>query len=60
MIGDAILEVLYIFGDASGLGFGSSWKEGISVGYRFVVWNEEVNGMSSNCREFLNLVETLE
>ena len=28
-----ILEVLYIFGDASGLGFRLSWTKRISVGY---------------------------
>ena len=52
-------EVLYIFGDASGSGFGSSWTEGISVGYRFGVWNEEGDGTSSNYREFCNLLDTL-
>ena len=30
--GAAVVEVVYIFGDASGLGFGLSWREGISVG----------------------------
>ena len=34
ILGAAILGVLYIFGDASSSGFGSSWMEGISVGYR--------------------------
>ena len=48
--GAAILEVLYIFGDASGSGFGSSRREGISVGYRFGLCNEEGYGTSSNCR----------
>ena len=43
-----ILEVLYIFGDSSGLGFGSSWTEGRSIGYRFGVWNEEGYGTGSN------------
>ena len=36
----AIVEVVYIFGDAYGLGFRSSCTEGISGGYRFGVWNE--------------------
>ena len=31
--GAAILEVVYIFGYASGSGFGSLWKEWISLGY---------------------------
>ena len=54
--GAAILEVLYIFGDASGLGFGSSWKEGISVCYWFGLWNEEGYVTSSNYSKFHNLV----
>ena len=54
------MEVLYIFGDASGSGFGLSWMEGISVGYRFGFWNEGGDGTSSNYREFRNQVETLE
>ena len=58
--GADILEVLYIFGDAYGSVFGLSWMEGISVGYRFGVWNEEVDVTSSPFREFCNIVETLE
>ena len=58
--GAAIVEVVYIFGHAYGSGFGLSWIEGISVGYRFGVWNEEGNGTSSNYREFCDLLETLE
>ena len=33
--GAAILEVFLIFGDASDLGFGLLWTEGVSVGCRF-------------------------
>ena len=58
--GATILEVLYIFGDASGSGFGSSWTEGISIGYRFGVCNEEGYGTISNYRDFCNIVETFE
>ena len=57
---DAILKVLYIFGDESGSGFGTSWTEGIFVGYRFGVRNEEGYGTISNYRQFWNLVEILE
>ena len=46
--GAKIVEVMYIFGDANGLGFGSLWTEGISIGYWFGVWNEEGDGTSSN------------
>ena len=46
------VEVLYIFWDASGLGFGDSWKEEYAVSLRFCLWNEEGGGTSSNYREF--------
>ena len=51
-----ILEVLYIFGDASGLGFGSLCTEVVSIGYQFGVWNGEIYGKIYNYREFHNLV----
>ena len=54
--GAAILEVFYIFGGDYGSGFGSLCTEGISVGYRFGVWNEEGDRKISNYREFQNLV----
>ena len=59
--GSAILEALYIFGDASGLGFGSSWlSEKKEIKYRFGVWGSESDKTTSNYRELRNLVETLE
>ena len=59
--GSAILEALYIFGDASGLGFGSSWLSGAEVKYRFGIWGgNSKTSTSSNYRELRNLVETLE
>ena len=64
--GSSIAEVVYGFGDASGLGFGSSWIESSSkkesgvVGYRVGVWREDTEEESSNFRELANLVETLE
>ena len=59
--GASICEAAYVFGDASGEGFGSSWvnKEG-AIGFRFGVWGREGEGSSSNYRELRNLVETLE
>ena len=33
--GSSIFEALYIFGDASGLGFGSSWEIGERLGFRY-------------------------
>ena len=53
------MEAVYVFGDASRSGFGLSWTEVMSIGYRFVVWNEEGDGTSSNHREFRNLVGKL-
>ena len=58
--GSAIFEALYIFGDASGLGFGSSWISGKDIKYRFGVWGLESKETTSNYRELRNLVETLE
>ena len=59
--GTDIMQALYIFGDASGSGFGSSWNEDTQkIGYRFGVWGEDNDGKSSNYRELRNLVETLE
>ena len=59
--GTDIMQAMYIFGDASGSGFGSSWNEDVQrVGYRFGVWGEDNSDKSSNFRELRNLVETLE
>ena len=60
LIGTVAVDFIYIFGDASGSGFGFSQTEEYTIGFRFGVWNEELNGTSSNYREFLNLVDTLE
>jgi hypothetical protein len=59
--GHTLFEAMYVFGDASGEGFGSSWlgSEG-SISFRVGVWGAEGDGTSSNYREFRNLVETLE
>ena len=54
-------EAMYIFGDASGLGFGSSsWVKGDRVQYRYGIWGMDVNESTSNYRELRNLVESLE
>ena len=58
--GKYISEALYLFGDASGLGFGSSWMKGQDIGYRYGVWGAGSDETSSNYRELRNLVETLE
>ena len=58
--GASIYEVLYIFGDASGLGFGSNWLSFDGLRYRFGVWGDGGEDSSSNYREMRNLVETLE
>jgi hypothetical protein len=58
--GTSIYEVCYMFGDASGAGFGSSWTRGATLVYRFGVWGMEGTDTSSNYRELRNLVDTLE
>ena len=58
--GSRIGICIYSFGDASGGGFGSSWGIKGGIGYRFGTWSREVSLESSNLRELLNLVETLE
>ena len=59
--GTEVFEVCYMFGDASGEGFGSSWVSSPGViKYRFGVWGHEGENTSSNYRELRNLVETLE
>ena len=58
--GCGMVEVLYVFGDASGEGFGSSWWKSGSVKFRYGVWGVEGKGTSSNYREFRNLVDSLE
>jgi hypothetical protein len=59
--GASIYEACYVFGDASGEGFGSSWvdREG-TISFRYGIWGREGAGSSSNYRELRNLVETLE
>ena len=58
--GSQIAISIYSFGDASGGGFGSSWTIKGGIGYRFGTWSREMSLESSNLRELLNLVETLE
>ena len=58
--GSALYEALYIFGDASGPGFGSFWLKGKEISYRFGVWDEEATNTTSNYRELRNLVQPLE
>ena len=55
-------EAMYVFGDASGLGFGSSsWVVGERLNYRYGVWGLSTGeDSSSNYRKLRNLVESLE
>ena len=57
--GTAIDAALFVFGDASGGGFGSSWETEHGVKYRFGVWGNDMACASSNLRELRNLVDTL-
>jgi hypothetical protein len=58
--GKQLSYVLYGFGDASGAGFGSSWKNKDGLSYRFGIWGKDAHGKTSNYRELHNLVESLE
>ena len=65
--GQGRAEVIYGFGDASGLGFGATWCQARcskkivnEIGFRIGVWLEDTQDKSSNYRELANLVETLE
>ena len=60
MRGSSIVEAMYIFGDASGLGFGSSWHMENQIHFRYGIWGLEGKDTSSNYRELRNLIETLE
>ena len=58
--GSSVNCALFGFGDASGGGFGSSWEVNKDTAYRFGTWSRSMDGESSNLRELMNLVETLE
>ena len=55
-----IVLVVFAFGDASGLGFGSSFERSDGIGYRIGIWGYEESEESSNFREFRNVVESIE
>ena len=59
--GASIYEACYVFGDASGEGFGLSWldKKG-TISFCYGIWGVEGDSSSSNYRELRNLVKTLE
>ena len=50
----------YVFGDASGAGFGTSWYDGDNLTTEFGTWTERGSSQSSNFREFSNFVIKLE
>lgn len=51
---------IYGFVDASGQGFGSSFKHKAGILYSYGIWGRESAGDSSNYRELNNLVSSLE
>jgi hypothetical protein len=54
-----ILYVMYGFGDASGMEFGSSIQTATGLSYRIGVWVGEEGNETSNYREFTNVMEAL-
>ena len=55
-----MLAVVYGFGDASGSGFGSSFKLKKGISYRIGVYGSDIEGESSNYRELSNVLDALE
>ena len=55
-----IFVAKYVFGDASGAGFGSSWYDGENLTTEFGIWTERGSSQTSNFREFSNFVIKLE
>ena len=55
-----IVTVIYGFGDASGTGLGATFTCGTGFTFRVGVWGPDESDQSSNCREFTNIVESLE
>jgi hypothetical protein len=55
--GTALMRAIYGFGDASGSGFGGSWKKEGAIKYRFGLWGSDLDDSSSNHRELKNLAD---
>ena len=55
--GTALMRAIYGFGDASGSGFGGSWKKQGTIKYRFGLWGSDLDDSSSNHRELKNLAD---
>ena len=51
------MRAIYGFGDASGSGFGGSWKKKVAVKYHFGLWGSDLDDSSSNHRELKNLAD---
>jgi hypothetical protein len=57
---NAVLQVLYGYGDASGKGFGSTMLSNKGIRFRIGLWEKDAEDESSNWKEFENVVEALE
>jgi hypothetical protein len=57
---NAILQIIYRFGDASGKGFGSMVMSEQGVKIHIGLWEPDAEDESSNWKEFENVVEALE
>ena len=58
--GKVVLTACYRFGDASSGGFGATVQRLGGIHGRFGLWGRDKENASSNYRELLNLVETIE
>jgi len=55
--GTALMRAMYGFSDASGSGFGASWKKRGKIKYRFGLWGSDLDESTSNHRELRNLAD---
>jgi hypothetical protein len=53
-------QVIYSFGDASGSGFGATFSINENIFYSSSQWNSNFSSESSNFRELVNLVFSIE
>jgi len=55
--GTAVMREMYGFGDASGSGFGASWKKRGNIKYRFCLWGSDLDESTSNHCELRSLAD---
>jgi hypothetical protein len=56
----SVMMAIYGFGDASGMGFGSTMVGPSGTQYRYGIWGNDLTGATSSYRELFNLTEAAE